>query len=73
MCCRYWTGESPEMREIVEAMNHSPLTARCQAAVAAPGEIPASQHSPPFSTPLQPRRAKYYETVSALIRPWSYL
>ncbi|MBO4299479.1 MAG: SOS response-associated peptidase family protein [Clostridia bacterium] len=39
MCCRYWTGESPEMREIVEEMNRSPLTARWQKGVAAPGEI----------------------------------
>lgn len=25
MCCRYWTDESPELREIVEEMNRSPL------------------------------------------------
>ena len=25
MCCRYWTEESPELREIVEEMNRSPL------------------------------------------------
>ena len=25
MCCRYWMEESPELRPIVEEMNHSPL------------------------------------------------
>ena len=25
MCCRYWVEESPELREIVEEMNQSPL------------------------------------------------
>ena len=25
MCCRYWADESPEIREIVEQMNKSPL------------------------------------------------
>jgi len=25
MCCRYWVDESPELREIVEEMNRSPL------------------------------------------------
>ena len=25
MCCRYWADESPEIREIVEEMNKSPL------------------------------------------------
>ena len=25
MCCRYWADESPELREIVEEMNRSPL------------------------------------------------
>ena len=28
MCCRYWTEESPELREIVEEMNRSPLLPR---------------------------------------------
>ena len=28
MCCRYWTDESPELREIVEEMNRSPLAGR---------------------------------------------
>ncbi len=28
MCCRYWTDESPELREIVEEMNRSPLVER---------------------------------------------
>ncbi len=28
MCCRYWTDESPEIREIVEEMNRSPLVER---------------------------------------------
>ena len=26
MCCRYWTDQSPQLREIVEEMNRSPLT-----------------------------------------------
>ncbi len=30
MCCRYWTEESPELREIVEEMNRSPLVAKWQ-------------------------------------------
>ncbi len=28
MCCRYWVDESPEIREIVEEMNKSPLVER---------------------------------------------
>ena len=28
MCCRYWTDDSPELREIVEEMNRSPLLER---------------------------------------------
>ena len=28
MCCRYWTDESPEIREIVEEMNRSALVER---------------------------------------------
>ena len=28
MCCRYWADESPELREIVEEMNRSPLVAK---------------------------------------------
>ena len=41
MCCRYWTDESPELREIVEEMNRSPLIGRWQktSAVKAFGEI----------------------------------
>ena len=30
MCCRYWTDESPELREIVEEMNRSALVKRWQ-------------------------------------------
>ncbi len=30
MCCRYWTDESPEIREIVEEMNRSPLVKKWQ-------------------------------------------
>ena len=30
MCCRYWTDESPELREIVEEMFRSPLVSRWQ-------------------------------------------
>lgn len=41
MCCRYWTDESPEIREIVEEMNRSPLIGRWQktSAVKTFGEI----------------------------------
>lgn len=41
VCCRYWTDESPEIREIVEEMNRSPLTGRWQktSAVKTCGEI----------------------------------
>ena len=28
MCCRYWADDSPELREIVEEMNRSPLVAK---------------------------------------------
>ena len=45
MCCRYWTAESPELREIVEEMNRSALVERWQqvAPIATSGEIfPAS-------------------------------
>lgn len=30
MCCRYWADESPEIREIVEEMNKSPLVSKWQ-------------------------------------------
>ena len=30
MCCRYWADESPEIREIVEEMNGSPLVSKWQ-------------------------------------------
>ena len=30
MCCRYWADESPEIREIVEDMNKSPLVEKWQ-------------------------------------------
>lgn len=30
MCCRYWVEESPELREIVEEMNRSPLVHKWQ-------------------------------------------
>lgn len=30
MCCRYWADESPEIREIVERMNRSPLVEKWQ-------------------------------------------
>ena len=30
MCCRYWAEESPELREIVEEMNRSPLVRKWQ-------------------------------------------
>lgn len=30
MCCRYWADESPEIREIVEEMNKSPLVEKWQ-------------------------------------------
>ena len=31
MCCRYWADESPELREIVEEMNKSPLVSKWHA------------------------------------------
>ena len=41
MCCRYWTDESPEIREIVEEMNKSPLVSKWQrvTGITAYGEI----------------------------------
>ena len=30
MCCRYWADEPPEIREIVEEMNSSPLVSKWQ-------------------------------------------
>lgn len=41
MCCRYWAEESPELREIVEEMNRSPLVEKWQktTAIKSYGEI----------------------------------
>ena len=41
MCCRYWADESPELREIVEEMNGSPLVSKWQktTGITAYGEI----------------------------------
>lgn len=41
MCCRYWAEESPELREIVEEMNRSPLVKKWQntTAIKTYGEI----------------------------------
>ena len=41
MCCRYWTDESPELREIVEEMNRSSLVRKWQttAKITTYGEI----------------------------------
>ncbi|MBO4872482.1 MAG: SOS response-associated peptidase family protein [Lachnospiraceae bacterium] len=48
MCCRYWTDESPEIREIVEEMLRSPLIGRWQqtAAVKTSGEIRPADVAP---------------------------
>jgi len=39
VCCRYWTEESPELREIVNEMNRSPLLMRWGKQVKPYGEI----------------------------------
>ena len=41
MCCRYWTEESPEIREIVEKKSKSPLVRKWQriTGITAYGEI----------------------------------
>ena len=52
MCCRYWTDESPELREIVEAMNRSPLMERWRgdAKIATFGEVRPTDVVPVIAT-----------------------
>ena len=61
MCCRYWTEESPELREIVEEMNRSPLVERWQKTkgITAYGEIRPADIVPVIAPNRAGNRAVY--------------
>lgn len=62
MCCRYWVDESPELREIVEEMNRSPLLDRWEAAsgeVIARGEVRPSNVAPVVASNRDGARAVF--------------
>ena len=61
MCCRYWTDESPELREIVEEMNRSPLVRKWQrtTAVKTYGEIRPTDVAPVIAPNRYGARAVY--------------
>ncbi len=61
MCCRYWTDESPELREIVEEMNRSPLVRKWQSttAVKTYGEIRPTDVAPVIAPNRSGARAVY--------------
>lgn len=61
MCCRYWTEESPELREIVEEMNRSPLVKKWQntSAVKTYGEIRPTDVVPVIAPNRSGDRAVY--------------
>ena len=61
MCCRYWTEESPELREIVEEMNRSPLVDRWQKTkgITAYGEIRPADIVPVIAPNRAGNRAVY--------------
>lgn len=49
MCCRYWADESPEIREIVEQMNKSPLVEKFSEATTS-GEVRPTNVVPVIAT-----------------------
>ncbi|MCR5370324.1 MAG: SOS response-associated peptidase [Clostridium sp.] len=61
MCCRYWAEESPELREIVEEMNRSPLVGKWQktTAVKSYGEIRPTDVVPVIAPDRHGRRAVF--------------
>ena len=61
MCCRYWTDESPELRAIVEEMNHSILMDRWQkkAKIKTYGEICPTDVVPVIAPKKDGSRAVY--------------
>ncbi len=61
MCCRYWAEESPELREIVEEMNRSPLVEKWQktTAVKSYGEIRPTDVVPIIAPNRKGERAVY--------------
>ena len=61
MCCRYWTEQSPELREIVEEMNRSALVGRWQKTtrVKAYGEIRPTDVVPVIAPNRAGTRAVY--------------
>ena len=61
MCCRYWAEESPELREIVEEMNRSPLVEKWQktTAVKSYGEIRPTDVVPVIAPNRKGERAVY--------------
>ena len=61
MCCRYWAEESPELREIVEEMNRSPLVEKWQktTAVKSYGEIRPTDVVPVIAPNRNGERAVY--------------
>ena len=61
MCCRYWAEESPELREIVEEMNRSPLVEKWQktTAVRSYGEIRPTDVVPVIAPNRKGERAVY--------------
>ena len=61
MCCRYWTDESPEIREIVEEMNKSPLVEKWQgrAEIVPYGEVRPTNVAPVIATSRSGNRAVF--------------
>ena len=61
MCCRYWMEESPELREIVEEMNRSPLVRRWQetTGIKTRGEIRPADVVPVIAPDRSGRRTVY--------------
>ena len=61
MCGRYYIEESPELRPIIEAMNHSPLVAKFQksSAVLSQGEIRPTNVAPVIASSRAGNRAVF--------------
>lgn len=61
MCCRYWADESPELRQIVEEMNRSPLVGKWHqtTGIKTSGEIRPADVVPVIAPNRQGSRAVY--------------
>ena len=61
MCCRYWADESPELRQIVEEMNRSPLVGKWHQTrgIKIYGEIRPTDVVPVIAPNRQGNRAVY--------------